>query len=74
MKIKVHSLDVDTDFFDIVAGVFQGDRSARYRFIICLDLVFRTWIDLIKENSFTLKKGKEKTISGRNYDRDRLWI
>ena len=26
MKVKVHSLDGDTDYFDIVTGVLQGDR------------------------------------------------
>ena len=55
-KVKVRSLDGDTDFFDIVAGVLQGDTLAPYLFIICLDNVLRTSIDLIKENGFTLKK------------------
>ena len=40
MKVKVCSADGDTDFFDIVAGVLQGDTSAPYLFIICLDYVF----------------------------------
>ena len=39
-KIKVHSLDEDTDFFDIVTGVLQGDLLAPYLFIICQDYVF----------------------------------
>ena len=38
MKVKVCSPDVDTDFFDIVIGVLQGDISP-YLFIICLDYV-----------------------------------
>ena len=29
-----------TDYFDIVAGVLQGDTLAPYLFIICLDYVF----------------------------------
>ena len=37
MKVKVHSPDGDTDFFDIVAGVQLGDTLAPYLFIICLD-------------------------------------
>ena len=37
MKVKVHSPDEDTDFFDIVVGVLQGDTLAPYLFIICLD-------------------------------------
>ena len=36
-KIKVHSPDRDTDYFDIVASVLQGDTLAPYLFIICLD-------------------------------------
>ena len=45
-----------TDNFDIVAGVLQVDTYAPYLFIICLDHVLRTSIDLIKENGFTLAK------------------
>ena len=41
-KIKVCSLDGDTDCFDIVAGVLQGDTLTPYLFIICLDYVLRT--------------------------------
>ena len=36
IKVKVHSLDGDTDYFNIVAGVLQGDTLAPYLFIICL--------------------------------------
>ena len=46
-KLKVRSLDEDTDYFDIVAGVLQGDTLAPYLFIICLDNVLRTSIDLM---------------------------
>ena len=56
MKVKVCSPDGDTDYFDIVAGVLQGDTLALYLFIICLDYVLRTSIDLIKENGFKLAK------------------
>ena len=41
-KVKVRSPDGDTDYFDIVAGVLQGDTFAPYLFIICLDFVLRT--------------------------------
>ena len=44
-KVKVRSPDGDTDYFDIVAGVLQGDTLALYLFIICLDYVLRTSID-----------------------------
>ncbi len=36
-KVKVYSLDGDTDFFNIVAGVLQGDTLAPYLFIIWPD-------------------------------------
>ena len=55
-KVKVRSLDGDTDYFDIVAGVLQGDTLAPYLFIICLDCVLRTSIDKMKENGFKLTK------------------
>ena len=47
-KVKVRSPDGDTDYFDIVAGVPQGDTLAPYLFIICLDYVLRTSLDKIK--------------------------
>ena len=56
MKVKVRSLDGDTDYIDILAGVLQGDTLAPYLFIICLDYVLRTSIDLMKENGFSLVK------------------
>ena len=59
-KVKVHSLDGDTDYFDIVAGVLQGDTLAPYLFIICLDYVLRTSIDLMKENSLKLVKERSR--------------
>ena len=48
-KVKVHSPDGDTDFFDIVAGVLPSDALAPYLFIICLEYVLWMSIDLIKE-------------------------
>ena len=38
-KVKARSPDGDTEYFDIVAGVLQGDTLAPYLFIICLDYV-----------------------------------
>ena len=62
-KVKVRSPDGDTEYFDIVAGVLQGDTQAPYLFIICLDYVLRTSIDKIRENGFELtKKEAEGTI------------
>ena len=41
-KVNVRSPDGDTDYFDIVAGVLQGDTLAPYLFIICLDSQHRS--------------------------------
>ena len=60
MKVKVRSPDRDTDYFDIVTGVLQGDILAPYLFIICLDYMLRTFIDLMKENGFKLAKERSR--------------
>ena len=59
-KVKVHSPDGDTEYFDIVAGVLQGDTLAPYLIIICLDYVLRTSINKIRENGFVLTKKRSK--------------
>ena len=59
-KVKVRSPDGDTEYFDIVAGVLQGDTLAPYLFIICLDYVLRTSIDDIRENGFVLTKKRSR--------------
>ena len=60
MKVKVHSLDGDTDYFNIVACVLQGDTLAPYLFIISLDYVLRRSIDIMKENGFNLAKERSR--------------
>ena len=62
IKVNVRSPDGDTDYFDIVAGVLQGDIQAPYLFIIFLDYVLRTSIDKIKENGFKLTKEKKQKV------------
>ena len=74
-KEKVRSPDGDTDYFDIVAGVLQGDTLAPYLFILCLGYVLRISIDKIKENSFELTKKRSrrystKTITDADYADD----
>ena len=74
-KVKVRSPDGDIDYFNIVAGVLEGDTLAPYLFIICLDYVLRTSIDKIKENSFKLTKERSrsypaKTITDADYAND----
>ena len=74
-KVKARSPDRDTEYFDIVAGVLQGDTLAPYLFIICLDYVLRTSIDKIRENGFELTKKRSrrypaKTITDADYADD----
>ena len=74
-KVKVRSPDGDTEYFDIVAGVLQGDTLALYLFIICLDYVLRTTIDKIRANGFELTKKRSKrypakTITDADYADD----
>ena len=74
-KVKVRSPDGDTEYFDIVAGVLQGDMLAPYIFIICLDYVLGTSIDKIRENGFELTKKRRrsypaKTITNADYADD----
>ena len=59
-KMKVRSPDGDTEYFDIVAEVLQGDTLAPYLFIIRLDYVLRTSIDKIRENGFELTKKRSR--------------
>ena len=54
-------MDGDTDYFNIVAGILQGDTLASYLFIICLDYMLRISIDRMKENGFKLTKERSRT-------------
>ena len=58
--MKVRSPDGDTEYFDIVAGVLQGDMLAPYLFTIYLDYVLRTSFDKIRENGFELTKKRSR--------------
>ena len=74
-KVKVRSPDGDTDYFDIVTGVLQGDTLAPYLFIVSLDYVLRTSIDKMKENGFKLTKERcrrypAQTITDADYADD----
>ena len=74
-KVKVRSPNGDTDYFDIVKNVPQGNTLAPYLFIIFLDKVLRTSIDKMKENGFKLTKERSKrypaqTITDADYAND----
>ena len=63
------------EYYDIVAGVLQGDTLAPCLFIICLDYMLRTSIDKIRENGFELTKKRSrrypaKTITEADYTDD----
>ena len=74
-KVKVNSPDGETEYFDIVTGVLQGDMLSPYPFIICVDYVLKTSIDKIRENGFELAKKRSrrnpaKTITDADYADD----
>ena len=58
-KAIVPSPNGDSDFFDTTNGILQGNTLVPYLFIICLDYILQM-SDLIKENSFTLKKQEDE--------------
>ena len=62
-KLKVRSPDGDKDYFDIVAGVLQGNTLVPYLFIICLDYGF----ELTKKRS---RRYPAKTITDADYADD----
>ena len=55
-KAIVRSLDGDSDFFYIDAGILQGDTFVLFLFIIRLDCIIKTSIDLLKETFSHTKK------------------
>ena len=74
-KVKVHSTIGDTDYFDTVAGLLQGDTLAPYLFIISLDFVLRMSIDIMKENGLKITKERSRrypaqTITDADYADD----
>ena len=75
-KVKVRSPNGDTDVFDIVAGVLQGDTFASYLFLICRDYVLWTSKDLMIEYGYKLKKAKirrypAQTLTDEDYADDK---
>ena len=65
-KVKVCSLDGNTDYFNIIAGLLQGDTLALYLFIICLNYVSRISIDLMKDNGIKLAKKRNRSYPAQN--------
>ena len=63
-KAKFRSLDGDIHFLNIAAGVQQGNTLSPLLFIISLDYILRTSIDLMKEYCLYTKK---KRVECRRY-------
>ena len=61
-KSMVWSPDGDTEYFDINAGVLQGDTLASLLFIITLDYVLRTSINENKDIGLTLSNNEVEDI------------
>ena len=71
-KVKVRSPEGDTDDFDIVTGVLQGDTLAPHLFIIWLDYVLKIFFDKMKDIGFNLTKERNRrypahTITDADY-------
>ena len=57
---QVLSPDGDTDFFNIYAGVLQGDTLAPYLFMVALDYAMRIVIQTPTSYGFTLCKSRSR--------------
>ena len=68
-KGKARSPDGDTDYFDIVAGVLQGDTLAPYLFITCLDLEHQL---INQRKQFRADKKKKQRVPCKNNYQRRL--
>ena len=66
-KVKVRSPGGDTEYFDIVARILQGDTLALFLFIISLDYVLRTSIDKIRENGLELTKKRSRRYPAKTF-------
>ena len=61
---------METDYFDVVAGVLQGDTLAPNLFIICLDYMLRTSIDKMKDN---VSSWQRKEVEDTLHEQLRMW-
>ena len=67
IKAKVKSPDGDTDYFDILAGVLQGDTLAPYIFVIVLDYAMRQAIEGKEEElGLTLYPRKSSRVPAKS--------
>ena len=59
---KVLSPDGETDFFEILAGVLQGDTLAPFLFVIVIDYVLRTAVEGYEHLGLTLSEGRSARL------------
>ena len=59
-RSMVRSPDGDTAFFEITTGVLQGDTLAPFLFILCLDYILKTSVDINAELGFTLTERRSR--------------
>ena len=61
-RAKVLSPDGESDFFEILAGVLQGDTLAPFLFIIVVDYAMRKATDGSQDLGFTLCEGRTSRL------------
>ena len=62
-RAKVISSDGETDLFELLAGVLQGDTLAPYLFVIVLDYALSTVTDGREEDlGFHLERRKSRRV------------
>ena len=67
------------ELFNIVSGTLQGDTLALYLFILCLEYILWTSINLINENGLPMKKERSrqyptKTMTDADYADNRALL
>ena len=51
---------METEFFDVLAGMLEGDTLAPFLFVICLDYVLRISVDKCNEYGLTLELARSR--------------
>ena len=64
-KSMVRSPNRDTEFFDILAGVVQGDTFTPFFFVICLDYVLRISVNKCNEYGLTLELARRRRFPAK---------
>ena len=51
---------METEFFDVLAGMLEGDTLAPFLFVICLDYALRISVDKCNEYGLTLELARSR--------------